>query len=248
MARKPTGRPPGRPRKDGKPPGSSSAAVAKVLPFGPRPTFGPALAALRPSVAPAAETPAPPSNPPETAPGVEPPASPPVELPQPPPAPPPLDPDDDEETRSPAAATGPRNEDAESFSELAGTITTSFAVVVMADQIRKRGREPNIPDDTERDRCARSIAKCIARGIGDGPIPWWAPPVCGLANLYLSMRMGAERIEPAAAGLDAAPAVTDAVPPIPAAPPPAPAPPAVGRKFVSAKPAPIPVTSSPRAA
>lgn len=205
------------------PPPSAGAGSGNVIPFGRTVTLGDALEAIDLKRA----------GPPDPEPQ-EPDAEdddddlevpPPAETPDPP---------------EPPAAPTSRDDDPDSFAKLAGKVGTQLGIGILGSIHRRRGVEPNQLDDDDVEHLEEETAKAIRRGIGDGPVPWWAPVVSAWGLAYFAMGNGAPRLE------RPAPDQLVAEPPPASSPPPAPtftaAPPAGPIRPPNAKPAPIQIT------
>lgn len=197
----------------GRKPAAAAPAPDNVIPFeGRRPTLGEALNALRPA-APATPTPATPGGPA--------PPAPPLGTPPPAPLPP----------SSPAWGPPPENQ---MFADVAGFVAPAIAVVAFTKSIEKDGKlRVRDVDPDAMEKAADITSRSIVRALGNTEVPWWAGLALAYANLYLNMRMGAERIDapvPKQAGLEQAAAAAASSPagPLGQAPqrkPPAPPPP-----------------------
>lgn len=173
----------GRPRK------IAAELPTNVIPFGPRPTLGQVLEALRPPVAPAGGvSPTSPMVPPapERTDAKE------LNAPAPPlTSVPPLDDDDElEQLEPPAPTPKPANR---MFAKMAASAATSVAVISFTKLIQKEGLEPNEPGDDDVEAAERATEEGIALAVGDTEIPWWAGMALAYGNLFVSMRVGAKR-------------------------------------------------------
>lgn len=183
----------GRPRKNPAPP-PPAPEPSNVIPFGPRPTLGDVLQALRPA-APAVDSMPSGGISPEATPApapltgsAEPAAAPPPLVSVPAPA----------ETPLPAPgvrgeATGDPPERANRmFARMAAQAATSIAVISFGKIIAREGLEPQTPGDDDIEAAEKATEEGISIAVGDAAIPWWAGMALAYGNLYVTMRMGAK--------------------------------------------------------
>lgn len=103
-----------------------------------------------------------------------------------------------------AAAAAPPREENRSFAKLVGYVSANVAVAVIGDDLRRKGFEPREPSSEDVERTSEATADAIVVALGDMSVPWWGVLLASYGNLWLSMRVGAQRLEPP----DQAPATT----------------------------------------
>jgi hypothetical protein len=111
-----------------------------------------------------------------------------------------------------APAPLPDRDGNRSFAQLVGYVSANIGVAVIGDHLRKKGLEPHEPSAEDIDRTTEATADAIVVALGDMAVPWWGAICAAWGNLYLSMRVGAKRIEPPAELAAAAPTTTPSTP------------------------------------
>lgn len=112
---------------------------------------------------------------------------------------------------SPVVGERPANR---SFAKMASQVAAHVAVLAISDSIRKKGLEPNPPDDEDLEACAEQTETAFVRALGDAEVPWWAGMALAYGNLYVGMRVGARKSEDDD-GRETAPAADPPPPPPP---------------------------------